>query len=320
MFSHQNLDTELHQRFVPSNQLSIKKEPFAEGGNYTIHRCVYDGKPAVVKLFSSLNMRSSTLLEQEIVRSFALNSHHIKRSLCTTKYNERIGLVMESASSVDLSQRVDKLDVTVRLENQQDYRRVEEVAREAFWNLYFPGANEHCIVHKMRNHPDFIKELAFVVEVEGKVEGAIFYTQSKIVSKDNTFHETISFGPVFISPALHRKGLGRKLITHSIKVARDMGHRAITTLGYPYHYEPYGFLGGKRYNISLEDGKFYKGLLVLPLYEEALSDISGYVTFSEALDVTEEEVHEFDQSFPFKEKKYQESQEEFSIACSMLDE
>lgn len=201
------------------------------------------------------------------------------------------------------------MNINIRNEEPKDYRRVEEVAREAFWNLYFPGGHEHYVVHKMRTHSDFIKELAFVIEVDGQVEGAIFYTHSKVKSKDNTEYKTISFGPVFISPSYHRKGLGRELITHSINVARKMGYSAIITLGYPYHYESYGFLGGKTYNISMEDGKFYKGLLVLPLYEGALDSIAGYVVFSDALEATEDEVNEFDQAFAPKEKKYQTSQD-----------
>jgi len=212
------------------------------------------------------------------------------------------------------------MNISIRNEESKDYRRVEEVAREAFWNLYFPGGHEHYVVHKMRNHPDFIKELAFVIEVDGEIAGGIFYTHSKIVSEDNEEYETISFGPVFISPEYHRKGLGRKLITHSIEVAKEIGYRAILTLGYPYHYEPYGFLGGRKYNISMTDGEFYKGLLVLPLYESALDDISGYADFSDVFDVTQEEVDEFDKSFPPKEKKYQASQDEYEAASSMLDE
>ena len=216
--------------------------------------------------------------------------------------------------------RVKNLDINIRNEEPKDYRRVEEVAREAFWNLYFPGCHEHFVIHKMREHDDFIKELTFVIKVDGQVEGGIFYTHSKIVSKDNPEYKTITFGPVFISPKFHRKGLGKKLITHSIEVAKEMGYRAILTLGYPYHYKPYGFVGGKKYNISMPDGKFYKGLLVLPLYEGALDNISGYVVFSDVFDVTEEEVEEFDRSFPPKEKKYQASQDEYEVASSMLDE
>ena len=212
------------------------------------------------------------------------------------------------------------MNINIRNEEPKDYRRVEEVAREAFWNLYFPGGHEHYVVHKMRSHPDFIKELAFVIEVDNEIAGGIFYTRSKIVSEDNKEYKTISFGPVFISPEFHRKGLGIELITRSIEVAKEIGHRAILTLGYPYHYEPYGFLGGKKYDISMADGKFYKGLLVLPLYKGALDDISGYAEFSDVFDVMGEEVAEFDKLFPLKEKKYQASQDEYEAAISMLDE
>ncbi len=212
------------------------------------------------------------------------------------------------------------MNINIRNEEPKDYRRVEEVAREAFWNLYFPGCHEHFVIHKMRVHEDFIRDLAFVIEVDDQIAGGIFYTHSKIVSEENKEYKTISFGPVFISPEFHRKGIGKKLISHSIEVAKKMGYLAILTLGYPYHYEPYGFLGGKKYNISMPDRKFYKGLLVLPLYDEALNKISGYAELSNVFNVTEEEVEEFDSSFPFKQKKYQESQDEYELAASLLDE
>lgn len=212
------------------------------------------------------------------------------------------------------------MNIVIRNEKEKDYRRVEEVAREAFWNLYFPGAHEHYVVNKMREHKDFIKELAFVIEIDEKVEGAIFYTNSKIIEKDGKEYKTISFGPVFISPEYHRKGLGRKLITYSIEEAKKLGYSVITTLGYPYHYKTYGFSGGKKYGVSMPDMNYYTGLLVLPLYEGALNGIIGYVEFSDCFEVNPEEVDEFDKTFPYKEKKIQESQNEYEKACSQLDE
>ena len=212
------------------------------------------------------------------------------------------------------------MSIIIRQEEEKDYRRVEEIAREAFWNLYFPGTDIHAVVNKLRRSLDFIKELTYVIEVNGEVEGAIFYTTSKIIDKNKIEHKVISFGPVFISPKFHRQGLGRKLITYTIEKAKEMGYRAIITLGYPYHYEPYGFLGGKRYGISMPDMNFYKGLLVLPLSEGALENISGYVLFSEDLEATPEEIEEFDKNFPYKEKGFQESQIEYEKACAELDE
>lgn len=212
------------------------------------------------------------------------------------------------------------MNIVIRQEEERDYRKVEEIAREAFWNLYFPGTDIPVVVNKLRRSSDFIKELTYVIEVNGKVEGAIFYTNSKIIDKKEVEHKVISFGPVFISPEFHRQGLGRKLITCTIEKAKEMGYRAIITLGYSYHYEPYGFLDGKKYGISMPDMKFYKGLLVLPLYEGALENISGYVVFSDDLEATQEEIEEFDKRFPYKEKGFQESQLEYEKACAELDE
>lgn len=210
------------------------------------------------------------------------------------------------------------MDIIVRREEEKDYRRTEEVAREAFWNLYFPGATEHYVVHKIRSHSDYIKELSFVIEVNGVVEGGIFYTHSKIVTEKGEF-PTISFGPVFISPKYHRQGLGRRLITYSIEKAREMGYSAILTLGYPYHYTVYGFCGGKKYGISMSDGKFYTGLLVLPLHEGILNGKNGYVVFSDGLEVDMKEVDKFDALFPKKEKMVLPCQLEYEKACVMLD-
>lgn len=60
------------------------------------------------------------------------------------------------------------MDIIIRNETPADYRAVEELTRESFWNVYKPGADEHYFVHMMRSHPDFIPELAFVLEKDGR--------------------------------------------------------------------------------------------------------------------------------------------------------
>ena len=110
------------------------------------------------------------------------------------------------------------------------------------------------------------------------------------------------------------------MTTHSIEIAKVMGYSAILTLGYPYHYAPYGFRGGKKYGISMPDGKVYTGLLVLPLRKTALEGIHGYAEFSEVLEAKEADILAFDASFPEKEKKVLPCQHEYEIACAQLDE
>lgn len=63
--------------------------------------------------------------------------------------------------------------ITIRREARQDPQTVEELTRQAFYNLYLPGCVEHYLVHTMREHPDFIPELDLVAEEDGQILGSI---------------------------------------------------------------------------------------------------------------------------------------------------
>ena len=101
--------------------------------------------------------------------------------------------------------------VNIRNEREEDYRLVEEITRKAFYNVYVPGCVEHYLVHIMRNHKDFVKELDFVIEVDGKVIGNIMYTKAKLVDEKNNEKEILTFGPISILPEYQRKDYGKNL-------------------------------------------------------------------------------------------------------------
>ena len=70
--------------------------------------------------------------------------------------------------------------ILIRREMPGDYREVENLTREAFWNVYRPGCDEHYIVHILRNHEDFIPELDLVMEKEGRIISHILYMRAEI--------------------------------------------------------------------------------------------------------------------------------------------
>lgn len=211
------------------------------------------------------------------------------------------------------------MTINIRLEEPKDYQTVEEITREAFWNLYVPGAEEHFLAHSLRKHPDFIPELTFVIELDGKIIGSIFYSKAKVVSDNGTEYPVISFGPVSIAPDYHRQGYGRMLIEHSITEAKRLGYDAIVIGGFPYHYHTYRFIGTKKYNISMPDGKFYTGIMALPLREGALDHVSGKIIFSPGMYPDTEGLEAFDQTFPPKEKQVLPRQAKFEAAASEID-
>lgn len=90
--------------------------------------------------------------------------------------------------------------IQIRNEQKSDYQIVEDITREAFYNMYVPGCMEHYLVHIMRGHEDFIPELDFVLELDGKVIGNIMYTKAKLTDENGEEKEIITFGPVSILP------------------------------------------------------------------------------------------------------------------------
>ncbi len=138
-----------------------------------------------------------------------------------------------------------------------------------------------------------------------------FYSKAKIVDADNNEYPVISFGPVSIAPEYHRQGYGRMLNEHSINEAKRLGYEAIVLGGFPYHYHTYGFIGTKKYNISMPDGKFYTGIMALTAKDGALDAISGHMCLSEGLYPDPQGLEAFDQTFPEKEKKVLPCQAKF---------
>ena len=161
--------------------------------------------------------------------------------------------------------------VTIRPETREDYRTVEELTREAFWNVYKPGADEHYYVHQMRQHPDFIPELAFVAETDGRIIGNIMYTKAWLEDENGGRKEILSFGPICVDPEYQRLKIGKMLIEHSFEAGRRMGYDVNINFGNPGNYVGRGFVSCKKKNISFAvEGNYPTALLVCELVPNAL--------------------------------------------------
>lgn len=203
----------------------------------------------------------------------------------------------------------------IRLETPNDYRAVENLTREAFWNQNVPGCDEHYLVHTMRGHTDFIPELAFVLEMDGEIIGNIMYTKGKLIDKDGNEKPCLTFGPISVAPEHQRKGYGKMLIEHSFNVAAEMGYDVVVIFGNPDNYVARGFRSSKKYNVCLEGDRFPAALLVKELQDGVFNGRRWYFhesSFGEACG-DEDAVAAFDATFPPKEKCWQPSQEEFYI-------
>lgn len=203
--------------------------------------------------------------------------------------------------------------LTIRNETQADYQAVESVTRRAFYNIYAPGCMEHYLVHIMRDHPDFIPELDFVAELDGRVIGNVMYTKASLTDETGAVKEVLTFGPVSIVPEQQRKGYGRLLLEHSFRRAAELGWDVIIIFGSPVNYVGLGFKSCRKFNVRLENGRFPSAMLVKELREGALDGRTWVYRDSPVMNIDEEAARRYDGALEPMAKEYRPSQEEFYI-------
>lgn len=193
-------------------------------------------------------------------------------------------------------------DFTVRPETPADYRAGEALTREAFWNHFVPGCDEHYLLHVMRDSPHFLPELTFVAEQDGHMVGHIAYAKAYVLLDDGQRHEVLCFGPLSVLPECQGAGVGSALVNHSMKAALKLGYRAILLLGDPVYYARLGFVPAERFDIRTAEDVYLDPLQAVELVPGALSGVSGRFFEGEAYVFDAEQVTQFDTGFPPKER------------------
>lgn len=201
-------------------------------------------------------------------------------------------------------------EYTIRQECPADFSAVENLTREAFWNVYRPGCLEHYVLHCYRNHPDFITELSLVLEKDGEILAHVMFAWSEILVDPASGEvprrlRMMTFGPISVRPDMQRKGLGKLLLDHALEKARLMGAGCIAMCGNVQFYGKCGFVvatsRGIRYADDPDGDAPY--FLIRELTPGFLDGIRGSYRDPAPYFVDENEAEEFDKQFPPKEKK-----------------
>lgn len=200
---------------------------------------------------------------------------------------------------------MNKNNINIRLEKKEEYRKVENLVRESFWNVYRPGCLEHYVLNQLRNDPAFIPELDFVMELDKKLIGQNMFMNATIKADDGRDIPIMAMGPICITPELKRKGYGKILLDYSLEKAKELGCGAVCFEGNIDFYGKSGFTYASKFGIRYhdmpegEDASFFLCKELIPGY---LDGITGEYTPPKGYFVDEKEAEEFDKEFLFKEK------------------
>lgn len=200
---------------------------------------------------------------------------------------------------------MNKNDYTIRLERNNEHCEVENLVRESFWNVYRPGCYEHYVLNQLRNDPDFVKELDFVMEKDGKIIGQNIFMRAVIKTDDGKDLPIITMGPICICNELKRKGYGKILLDYSLEKATELGFGALCFEGNIEFYRNSGFTYASSFGIryhGLPEGADSSFFLCKELISGYLYGISGEYSTPKGYFFDESELKEFDKQFPYKEK------------------
>lgn len=206
---------------------------------------------------------------------------------------------------------MNKNNITIRLEKKEEYREVENLVRESFWNVYRPGFLEHFVLNQLRNNSDFIAELDYVMELNGKLIGQNIFMKAVIKADDGRDIQIVTMGPICITPELKRKGYGKVLLDYCLDKAAKMGFGAVCFEGNVDFYGKSGFTYASKFGIRYhglpegEDASFFLCKELIPGY---LDGVTGEYETPAGYFVDEAEAEEFDKGFPYKEKLKQPGQ------------
>ena len=193
----------------------------------------------------------------------------------------------------------------IRHEKKEDYRNVENLIRESFWNVYRPGCSEHYVIHVLRDDPAFVKELDFVMEKDGVLVGQNMFMKTVINSDNGHDVPVLTMGPICITPDLKRKGYGKYLLDYCLDRATEMGFGAVLFEGNIAFYGTCGFDYASKFNIRYHDlpegvdSSFFLCRELIPGY---LDGITGVYQTPKGYYVDDSDVEAFDQAFPPKQK------------------
>ena len=199
-------------------------------------------------------------------------------------------------------------NIIIRREMPNDYRAVENLVREAFWNVYRPGCLEHYVLHRLRDDPAFVPELDLVMELDGCLIGQNMFMRAHIQADDGRQIPIMAMGPICIAPEYKRQGYGKILLDHSLEKAADLGCGALCFEGNILFYGKSGFTCASDFGIryhGLPEGADASFFLCRELILGFLDGVTGVYGPPEGYYVCEQEPEAFEAyeaQFPPKEK------------------
>jgi predicted N-acetyltransferase YhbS len=159
------------------------------------------------------------------------------------------------------------LSLTILPETANDALPIERLHERTF------GPGRFVLsAYRIREHVDHLLDLSFTARIGTLLVGSV--RQLPIMVGDT---KALLLGPLTVEPPFRSRGVGRALLEHALKAAREKGHRLVLLVGDEPYYGRVGFKAVPKGRATMPGPVDYNRLLVAELADGAFTGVSGAI-------------------------------------------
>lgn len=171
------------------------------------------------------------------------------------------------------------MNLIIRQENNEDYKIVYKLIKNAFNEAEHTDGDEHNLVERLRKSKNYIPQLSLVASINDKIVGHILLTKLFIENNDKKY-ESLALAPLSVLPEYQRMGIGSKLVKKSLSLAKELGYNSVFVLGNENYYPKFGFRESLHFDINTPFEVPSKNFMALELEKNSLKNIDGNIIYA----------------------------------------
>lgn len=171
------------------------------------------------------------------------------------------------------------MQIYIKKEVAKDRDIVYNLIKNAFKSAEHSDGDEQNLVNRLRNSDNYIPELSLVAVDNENIVGHIMFTKISIVD-DNKSNESLCLAPLSILPSYQGQGIGSKLITEGLNIAKNLGYKSVVVLGSEKYYPRFGFEEAAKFGIKAPFEVPSENFMAIELEKNSLKKVSGTVIYA----------------------------------------